>query len=61
MGKRTVSCSRSVIYPMCVFNLACASMCKPNRMPAPFWPVIFNSHNFFRIFKDCFNKHGLQF
>ena len=26
-----------------------------------FWYLISNSFNFFRIFKDCFNKHGYNF
>ena len=53
-------CFRYVIYPMYVSNLACAGTCKSDCMPASFRPVIFNSVNFFLIFKGCFNKHGLQ-
>ena len=26
-----------------------------------FWYIIFNSFNFFRVFKGCFNKHGCNF
>ena len=61
MGKQTMPCSRCVIYPICVFNLACAEACKPSRMLAPSRPVIFNSFNFFLIFKSCFDKYGLKF
>ena len=37
------------------------SLYQETQIKIVFWYVISNSFNLFRIFKDCFNKHGYNF